>query len=130
MEYIDIIDNKTGNNTGVKKPKSEVHRNGDWHKTVHIWFVNSKNEIMLQYRSKKMENHPDCWDISVAGHISSGEDATTAALREIKEEIGLNLPVDELKMIGKTIRRVVLNNKTYFDNEHNNIHKTSIIGIY
>ena len=122
MEYIDIIDSKTGNNTGVIKSKLEVHKNGYWHRTIHVWFVNSKNEIMLQHRSKEMENHPDCWDISVAGHISSGEDATIAALREIKEEIGINLPTNELKMIDKTIHQVVLNNKTYFDNEHSNIY--------
>ncbi len=122
MEYIDIVDKETGKNTGTNKPKPEVHKNGLWHRTVHIWFVNSKNEIMLQHRSPKMENYPDCWDISCAGHISSGEDATTGALREIKEEIGLNLPVDKLNMIGETIQQAVLNNETYFDNEYNNVY--------
>lgn len=122
MEYIDIIDKETGEITGINKPKPEVHKNGDWHRTVHVWIINSKNEIMLQHRSQKMENYPDCWDISCAGHISSGEDATTAALREIKEEIGLNLPIERLKMIGETIHQVVLNNDTYFDNEYSNVY--------
>lgn len=122
MEYIDIIDKETGQNTGVNKPKSEVHKNGDWHRTVHIWFINSKNEILLQLRSPKKENYPDCWDISCAGHISSGEGAIISALREIKEEIGFELPADELRMIGETTQQAVLNNETYFDNEYCNVY--------
>ena len=86
-EYIDIINKETGENTGEKKLKSEVHRDGLWHKTAHIWCINSKKEILLQHRSKDKKNFPNMWDISVAGYISSGEDSKTGAIREIKEEI-------------------------------------------
>lgn len=122
MEYIDIIDDKTGEKTGKSKSKPDVHKNGDWHRATHVWFINSKNEILLQHRSKEMENYPNCWDISSAGHISSGEDAVTGALREVKEELGLDISKDELKMIGETKQQAVLNNGTYIDNEFNNVY--------
>src|SRR3989338_68087 len=122
MEYIDVIDSKTGEKTGEVKSKVDIHKKGYWHRTVHIWFINSKDEILLQFRSPQMDNYPSHWDISCAGHISSGEDADTAALREIKEEIGLDLPVHQLKIIGETTQQGVLNNGTYFDNEFNNVY--------
>jgi hypothetical protein len=46
-EKIDIINKETRENTGEVRLKSEVHRDGLWHKTVHIWCINSKREILL-----------------------------------------------------------------------------------
>jgi 8-oxo-dGTP pyrophosphatase MutT (NUDIX family) len=62
------------------------------------------------------------WDISVAGHISSGESSEQGALREIKEEIGINVSVSDLKYLGTVVQEFVLNNGTYFDNELNDIY--------
>lgn len=121
-ENIDIINKETGENTGEVKLKSEVHRDGLWHKTVHIWCINSRGEILLQHRSKEKKNFPDMWDISVAGHISSGESSEQGALREIKEEIGIDILVSDLKYLGTVVQEFVLNNGTYFDNELNDIY--------
>ena len=46
-EYFDILD-ENGNKTGKTKLRSEVHRDGDWHKAVHIWIINNKGDILLQ----------------------------------------------------------------------------------
>lgn len=40
------------------------------------------------------------WDVSVAGHIDAGETPKQAAIRETKEEIGLDLSENDLKKIG------------------------------
>ncbi len=121
MEFIDILD-EFGNPTGVIKRKEEAHAQGLWHKTVHIWCVNSKNEILLQYRSAKMVNWPNRWDISVGGHIDSGETEAVAALREIKEEIGVDIDVSELELISTIKHQSITNNQTYFDNEFSDIY--------
>ena len=120
-EYIDICDGE-GKLTGEKRTKKEVHDFGLWHKTAHIWSINSKGEILLQHRAKDKKNFPNMWDISVAGHISSGESSEQGALREIKEEIGIDLFVSDLKYIGTVVQKLVLNNGTYIDNELNNIY--------
>ena len=117
MEYIDVIDKDTCEKTGISKSLSEIHKNGDWHNTIHAWLINAKNEILIQRRSRNKVNFPNCWDVTVGGHISSGEDAISGAIREIKEEIGVDVTPDELEMIGKTSHEVVLANGTYFDNE-------------
>ena len=123
MEYIDVIDKDTCEKTGISKPLSEIHKNGDWHNTIHAWLINAKNEILIQRRSRNKVNFPNCWDVTVGGHISSGEDAISGAIREIKEEVGVDVTPGELEMIGKTSHEVVLANETYFDNEKINSEK-------
>ena len=48
-------------------------------------------EILLKQRSEKKEKNPGMWDISVAGHISAGQDSLSAAAREINEEVSVLL---------------------------------------
>ena len=45
-EYLDVLDEK-GNKTGKVKLRYEVHRDGDFHKTVHIWIINKNNDVLL-----------------------------------------------------------------------------------
>ena len=121
MEFIDVLDEK-GNKTAIVKSYEEVHQKGLWHEGVHVWFINSKNEILLQYRAKNKRNYPSMWDISAAGHVSSGENPETSAIREIKEEIGVDISVEELKKLGRLVQQGVLNKGTYIDNEYDNIY--------
>ena len=101
MEYFDILDEE-GDKTGEKKLRSEVHRDGDWHRNVHILIVNSKGEALLQHRSKDKDSHPDMWDMSSTGHILAGEEDNESALREIKEEVGIDVSLAQLKNVGET----------------------------
>ena len=41
--------------------------------------------------------YPGLWDVSCAGHVSAGESATTSALRELEEELGVVAQVEELQ---------------------------------
>jgi isopentenyldiphosphate isomerase len=121
MEYYDILD-KEGKKIGVSKPKKEVHETGLWHRTVHVWCINSKKEILLQLRSTKKDKYPGMWDISAAGHISAGEDSITSCLRETEEELGINVSPDEFEFIGEIVDSSVVNNGTYIDNEFDDIY--------
>ena len=58
MEYLDILD-KSGNKTGEKKPRKEVHSKGYWHKGVHIWIINSNRELLVQRRSSNKDVYPN-----------------------------------------------------------------------
>ena len=57
-------------------------------------------EVLLSKRSAKKDICPLMWDVSVAGHIDAGETAKQAAVRETKEEIGLELTESDLTKIG------------------------------
>ncbi len=72
-----------------RKPRSEVHRLGLRHRAVHVLVFNSRGEMFLQKRSMTKDREPGKWDSSASGHVDSGEDYDAAAVREMREEIGL-----------------------------------------
>ncbi len=98
-ELVDILDSK-GNPTGKTTLKSEAHRKGLFHPTVHIWFFTSDGKLLIQQRGKHKGTHPLLWDVSVAGHVGAGEEIELSALREVKEEIGLDISKSDLEKIG------------------------------
>jgi isopentenyl-diphosphate delta-isomerase len=98
-EYIDIV-TQEGNPTGRKELKSVVHQNGLFHHTAHVWLYTKKGDILLSQRSASKSICPLLWDVSVAGHVDTGESITNGALREMKEEIGLTLSENDLQKIG------------------------------
>ncbi|MBS5785007.1 MAG: NUDIX hydrolase [Clostridia bacterium] len=89
-ELIDVLD-ENGVKTGEILTRKEIHKRGLWHRAIAVAVINEQNQILVQQRSFKKEKNTGMWDISVAGHISSGQDALSAASREINEEISVNL---------------------------------------
>lgn len=98
-ELIDILDTH-GNQTGEICLKSKAHRLGLYHASVHIWLYTLDGDLLLQKRAADKDTFPNLWDVSVAGHIGSGESPIRSALREIDEEIGLHVSKDDLEFIA------------------------------
>ena len=88
MEYIDIYD-ENNNPLEKSKEKTQAHEEMDFHRTAHIWIINDNKELLLQKRSANKKSHPNCWDISGAGHIRAGENVLDGAIRELREELGV-----------------------------------------
>ncbi|MFH6604236.1 NUDIX domain-containing protein [Maribacter algicola] len=103
-ELVDILDSE-GKYTGKTALKSEAHRQGLFHPTVHIWFYTKNGQLLIQQRAKTKDTHPLLWDVSVAGHVGAGEDIELSAIREIQEEIGLAVSINGLDFIG-TVKEV------------------------
>ncbi len=118
-ELIDIL-TPEGNPTGKTALKSEAHKNGWFHATVHIWLFTKDEKILLQKRALTKKVFPGLWDISVAGHIGAGESILSSAKREVFEEIGLVLEKKELIKIGTRIHKVKHKNGIQ-DNEHHHV---------
>ncbi|MCK5815930.1 MAG: NUDIX domain-containing protein [Flavobacteriaceae bacterium] len=113
-EFIDILnDDLSFLKTCLK---SEAHKHGYLHASVHVWFYTVNGEILLQKRSPNKIAFPNLWDVSVAGHISTGETAIASAVREIKEEIGLNILLKDLEYIGLH-RELHQHTNDFIDNE-------------
>ena len=119
-ELLDIYD-KNQKPLNMAKTRSEIHAKGYWHAGVYVWILNSKNQLLIQKRSEKKENHPNTWDVSVAGHISAGSTALATAVREVKEEIGLDISASELQNLFSITESQVLKNGKYIDNEFHQI---------
>lgn len=103
MEWLDIVD-KNGNPTGKTVERTIAHREGIWHRTSHVWLVRRRAgqiEVLLQKRSKDKDSYPGCYDTSSAGHIPAGSGYEESAIRELKEELGIDAKESELHLCGK-----------------------------
>ena len=74
-----------------RQSRGEVHRLGLMHRAVHVLVGNAAGKVFLQKRSMKKDRQPGLWDSSASGHVDSGEDYDSCAVRELREEIGLRL---------------------------------------
>ena len=72
-------------------PRREVHARGLWHRAAHVLLFNARGEVFLQKRSMKKDTAKGKWDSSSSGHLDTGEDYDACAVREVREEIGLEL---------------------------------------
>ena len=109
MEKLDIID-KNGKITGEVRDRKDVHKFGLLHHASGVVFVARTGGgfcILSQQRSFNKEKNAGLWDLSASGHISAGEDPLKSLIREIKEEIGLNINESQFKLLGKFWRNEV-----------------------
>jgi isopentenyldiphosphate isomerase len=73
-----------------RAPRREVHLKRLLHRAVHIVITRRNGtEVLLQHRSAHKDSHPAWWDISVGGHVDPDEDYESAAVRELREEMGV-----------------------------------------
>ncbi|WP_310793579.1 NUDIX hydrolase [Salipaludibacillus neizhouensis] len=100
QEKLKIFDDNR-NQIGIAS-RSDVHRVGYWHEVFHCWFVcniQGTDYIYLQLRSNKKKDYPNLLDITAAGHLLADE-TVKDGVREIKEEIGIDVAFEELKQLG------------------------------
>lgn len=121
-EHLDVL-TKSGQKTGISKPRGDVHRDGDYHRAVHVWiFAENTQQLLLQRRADCKDSYPGLWDISSAGHISAGDPSLVSARRELQEELGINLPKDAFEMIFIFLQECVINDGKFINNEFNDVY--------
>ena len=102
-ELFDIYDEAL-NHIGVKD-RAAVHRDGDWHQVFHCWVIGrdpaGEPLVVLQKRART-QDYPGKIDISAAGHLAAGE-SVEDGVREIKEELGLDVVFSDLIPAGRRV---------------------------
>ena len=103
MEYFDIVD-EYGVPTGETVSRETAHREGIRHRTAHVWIVRKTDSggylALLQKRSLQKDSFPGMYDTSSAGHIPAGEETLHSALRELKEELGIEATPGQFSYAG------------------------------
>ena len=100
----DIFDIVDDNDLVVSSaPRDEVHRRGLMHRASHVIIFSRQlpRKILLQKRSALKDKYPNLYTTSCSGHVDAGETYEIAAVREMKEETGLEVGASDLKYIGK-----------------------------
>ncbi len=90
-EFFDVVD---GDDRVVgRASRHDVHTQRLLHRAVHIFVFNRAGELFLQKRSRWKDAHPLRWDSSAAGHVDSGQGYDATAVRELREELGVEAAV-------------------------------------
>ena len=124
-EQIDVL-NADGTPAGYSCGRSKVHAEGLWHRTVHIWAFDGNGKVLFQRRSRVKENNPVLLDTSCAGHISVGDSSVNAAVRELREELGVEKSPRDLEYLFESKHESVLNGGSYLDNEFYDVYRVDL----
>lgn len=115
-EFFDVL-TEDGEFAGRVESRKNCHKYGLWHKAVALFIINSKNEVLLQKRSANKRMWPNLWDISAGGHVLAGEFGFQAIIRELKEELGIEVEKNDITFLGASIS---VNEKNDVINKHFN----------
>jgi isopentenyldiphosphate isomerase len=100
-ELFDVV-TSGGESTGIVKPRWQVHRDGDWHRSIHLWIYGTESGVPFldfQRRGEEKDTWPGKLDATVAGHLGAGE-TVHDALREADEEVGISISADVAQQVG------------------------------
>ena len=115
MEYLDILD-EDGKITGNKDTRENIHKLGLLHSEVAAFIYTDTGKILLQKRKSNKATYAGVWSIT-GGHVLSGETNEDAIIREIKEELNIDIKKDEInfatKYKSKKIKDDIINYKFF-----------------
>ncbi len=90
MEPVDIYD-KNKNKTGkIKMRYRDTLEEGEYALAVSAVIVNSSKEILISKRASTKDRFPGMWEVN-GGICLAGESSLQGIIREIKEELGIDL---------------------------------------
>lgn len=77
-----------------------------FHLVVHVWIRNAKGEYLISQRSANRPIYPLMWEC-VGGSVIKGEDSLQGAIREVKEEVGIDIEPDKGQVLFTKVRKVM-----------------------
>ena len=99
METCDIVD-ELGNRTGRIVTRGTDLAPGEFYPVVHVWIRDELGNYLIQQRAFHLASSPGIWAVTV-GYVLSGEDSISGAIREVEEELGIQLLPSHLKRVDR-----------------------------
>jgi len=101
MELCDIVDSH-GNPIGRIVERGTVLKPGEFYPVIHVWIRDENNNYLIQQRALHLASGPGVWCTTV-GYVISGEESVDGAIREVSEELGLELSQSHLRHIDQHV---------------------------
>ena len=94
FDVVDALDRPIG-----KERREVVHARKLFHRAIHVFVLDAAGRMLVQKRSSAKDSAPGLWCSSCSGHLDAGEDYLAAAVRELEEELGLEIRPEDLSQI-------------------------------
>ncbi len=98
MEIWDVV-NEFREKTEKTHIRGEELQEGSFHEIVHVWIMNEEGKLLIQQRQPWKIGWPNMWDCAAAGSALCGETPEIAAVRETKEELGIDLDIESAEVL-------------------------------
>lgn len=118
MDIQDVYDDKK-QLIGKQKYRNEFLEN-EYSMSTFVWIVNSSGEMLIQKRSSKDDNKPGSYGIT-GGAVDASETSLLASKREVKEELGIDIDLNDLIYIGTERRARKFFEYYFYDLKDKNI---------
>lgn len=76
---------------------------GIFYRTIYVLVINGNDEVLIHKRSETKDLYPNCWDLSVGGHVNYQDSYEETAARELREELGLEVFEEDLISKGEVL---------------------------
>lgn len=103
MELWDLYDEKR-NVTGIIHERGKDIPDGYYHLVVHIWIKNKDGKYLISRRSSDRKSYPLYLECQ-GGSVIQGETSLSGAMREVMEEVGIDLSNVDGKVIYTKMRK-------------------------
>ncbi len=100
MDNYDIVDHND-KPLGYTADFDETRKRGLWHRGIHIIIYTKDGRIVMQKRSPNLAYYPGEVEVSVGGAVDCGETPADAAVREVREELGIDISGHKPRYLGK-----------------------------
>lgn len=95
MEKVDIYDENKLRTGRILIRHQERLKPGEYIRGVEAIIINSQNQILISQRAPNKEKYALKWECN-GGALSVGEEAEDGLIREIYEELGIKLDINEI----------------------------------
>lgn len=106
MDYVVLVD-ENDKDLGTME-KLQAHQLGLLHRAFSVFVFNSKNELLIHKRAEGKYHSGGLWTNSCCSHPKPNENYQDAAIRRVREELGMT--ITQVEKIGYLVYKVELDN--------------------
>jgi isopentenyl-diphosphate Delta-isomerase len=88
-----VLVNPLGEQIGTEE-KLRAHRLGLMHRAFSVFVVDGRGHVLLQRRAAHKYHSGTLWSNTACGHPRPGENTEAAARRRLREEMGVDCPLE------------------------------------